>query len=170
MPLRRERTLPHSSVIHPVIGPILSPLRSKILSETQFEIERKKAIRRRKEYERKEKERRAGETTVKEELLKQRDQRIRDFVKRMEGGNFQEKTFKKLLDKRSTGATSGQSGSLDQTTRARSKNRFDAEEEEQGAKRNNIDDRLTRASEAGYDCMDDGLKSILSDIEHDLFD
>ncbi|ESU37189.1 Hypothetical protein DHA2_16985 [Giardia duodenalis] len=170
MPLRRERTLPHSSVIHPVIGPILSPLRSKILSETQFEIERKKAIRRRKEYERKEKERRAGETTVKEELLKQRDQRIRDFVKRMEGGNFQEKTFKKLLDKRSTGATSGQSGSLDQTTRARSKNRFDAEEEEQAAKRNNIDDRLARASEAGYDCMDDGLKSILSDIEHDLFD
>lgn len=77
-----------------MIGPILSPLRSKILSETQFEIERKKAIRRRKEYERKEKERRAGETTVKEELLKQRDQRIRDFVKRMEGGNFQEKTFK----------------------------------------------------------------------------
>lgn len=37
---------------------------------------------------------------MKEELLKQRDQRIRDFVKRMEGGNFQEKTFKKLLDKR----------------------------------------------------------------------
>ncbi|EFO61038.1 Hypothetical protein GLP15_2942 [Giardia lamblia P15] len=170
IPLRREKASPHSSLVHPVIGPILSPLRSKILSETQFEIERKKAIKRRKEYERKEKERRAGETTVKEELLKQRDQRIRDFVKRMEGGNPQEKTFRKLLDKRSTGIASGQSTNLDQTGRARSKNRFDAEEEEQAARRNNIDSRLARASEAGYDCMDDGLKSILSDIEHDLFD
>ena len=170
-PLRKERVSPHSSIMHPVIGPILSPLKSKILSETQFEIERKKAIKRRKEYERKEKERRAGETTVKEELLRQRDQRIRDFMKRMESGIPQEKTFKKLLDKRVTSdLTSGQPNSLSQTARARSKNRFDAEEEEQAARRNTIDSRLARASEAGYDGMDDGLKSILSDIEHDLFD
>lgn len=173
MPLRRERVSPHSSVMHPVIGQAFSPLKSKILSETQFEIERKKAIKRRKEYERKEKERRAGETTVKEELLRQRDQRIRDFVKRMESGNSQEKSFRKLLDKRSTPElTTGHPNTLAQTSRARSKNRFDAQEDNtaHSTRYDTNDSRMTRASEAGYDGIDEGLKSILSDIEHDLFD
>lgn len=174
MALRKEKISPHSSVMHPVVGQAFSPLKSKILSETQFEIERKKAIKRRKEYERKEKERRAGEITVKEELLRQRDQRIRDFVKRMESGSTQEKTFRKLLDKRTAPEPAAEHfNMLSQTSKAHSKNKFDDEEKENIGHATQYpinNSRITRSSEAEYEGMDDGLKSILSDIEHDLFD
>lgn len=126
--------------------------KSKLLTETQFELERRKAIQRWKAYEEKERKRQASITTTRDQLLQKRDQRIEEFRKKL----------------------NSRQGTPTGTPTRPGHARFEVEMELGRQRKAALEARRARAehhaARMSETVVDPGLQEILTELEHDLLD